>query len=443
MAEGKYDRSALLTTASMIDNFNIIITDKKNNKSVTIAPNYIVDCEVKYGDFVINGYVTFKDHYDLETSMNLSNDLTLTIQHSDIYSQSYKREFKIIDSKKNYTKNIAVITYKFQDIVSYTLQKTHAIKAYNGMASEFVELVKQVLDEYIKPKVSIMPEVVDSIPQPPSSGAGGLGGLVNSVKNVVSKVKSAYESFTNKTIFVTTTNPASPTASAEKEDPAETNFIITANRSLFDIIMDNAKQRGVYLYQTKSNIVVLSADKLSLSSMPSNGISFANTEDDPISGRRILEYKVNDGNKADQLTKSQAFAYDNETKTLKMFSGNVEDRSDIQQKEMQESSSVQGVEYIEQGQLTQDNLMNNTLMSFITNGSMDIVIPGHINHIESLYRCSASIGGVSNSEASLLVGEVKKSGDYVVIEYSDKILNGYFLQKVKLGRADNTDYSGR
>ena len=377
----KTTTQSLFSEACIIRDATLTIEDKISGKKVEYRKGELRECEVSYNDFEILSFFSLNDQGDTQNFLNISQDVRVTLFLLDLKENYYRREFQIVSDTKNVDLTNKTYTLFCQDIVSYTLSKLYIAKTYKN--KKLSDIFQDIFNQYIKNKLS-------------------------------SSQKIELDIESNITIE---------------------NFVLTPQKSVLNFIKEECDRQGLCFYQDKKKIVMKPYKKLKPDSLELKKEKYNDYKTNPIDPLDILSYRQNKTNTSFKIPKSQVLAYDKSNKTMKIMKQNLEDLGFDVAKEAQDN---EGLEYITQEYLYDDNLFAETYKSFLNSSEIEIVVPGFVDVPEIFKKYNVLFK--SQEASTSFEGDVKKSGEYILKSYVDKITSTqYYISKLTLCRFKDTE----
>ena len=437
------------TDATRISDLSIKIIDATNSNQVIIEHQKIQEYELRTRDFMLEGFVQFVNDIDFETSFNNSNNIKIVIFFKDLYDRYFQREFQVTKILKSENGNVKFITLNFIDAIFYIMSKT--FKAKTIKSKNFEDLVTQVFDEFIFPNlISSKPILTFDLPSFENIENSLFSTLTNGIKqysqiasntlnkakselskgNITGAINSVKSGFNNISKVFGSDN----SDSKSENQNADNYFNVTPNKSILQILSEQAEFNGYLMYQTKRHIVFLKLDKAKPANLKKYTLSYSNIGDFN-SPNDVLEYKRVGIDGLQKNVKNKGLYLDPTSKVFKVLEVDAKSEGLTNTNDIQYSN---GIEYSEQYQSNANNIFANTYKNLLSNSGILAVVVGHICDME-LFRCANLNLAASDTASTAQFGSIKESGFYFVTSFTDKIYNGlYFLQLVGFSRFDDT-----
>lgn len=372
-----------LSYVHTIKDFLFEIKDLKSNKTIKLGMNSVIEAEFSFNEFIILSYFVAFDTAGISSALNQSQNVRYKTFFLDLSEKYYRREFQIIlTSNQDRQSSSRTIVFKGQDIISYILQKLYIAKSYKNKT--LADIFKDIFNTYVKP-------------------------------NIDSEIKIDLD--LSSSIIIE-------------------NFNLTTQKSVLQTILEECSRQGLRLWQDKKEIKMKSYKELKPDSLETPNITFDNLHKKQENPFDIIEYKFVKGDDTFKIPKSQVIAYDKSNKTMKIMKQNLEDLGfDVPT----EAQNNEGFEYIAQEYLHDDNIFADTYKSFLNNSRVDIVVPGFIDNIK-IFNKYKLIFAASDNKNEIKEGSIKKSGEYILTNYVDKLTQGrFYITKMSLSRFKDTE----
>jgi len=346
---------------------------------LTIEQNYINDLSIDWnGNFRIFGYCTINDHFDLVNTMLKTPGQQLTISYTDNYNVKFKRTFVVLQSSETKEQDFKTVTLSFQDIISFNLQKTFIAKSY----------AKTTLIDVFKDYVTLA--------------------VSDDIQNITIK-EGTYDNIPFN------------------------NFVVPLNVDFLTFIKEEFHKAGIWLYQTKKNIIIGNDDVLETPEF-----DYTQVGDKDLYGFHIIEYDLSFNNidKTNKVQKSDVMVFDKNTKSMKHYTKSFKDFMTewnyggyIQNSQLTNGTELKTKEYLI------DTKKHDTKI-YKYNTELHIIVPGNINYSLLYKKVNVKMSGASYTVKTRNEGDIKLSGKYIIYRVEDKFLVGHkFVQRLTLARA--------
>jgi len=337
--------------------------------------------------------ITLKDNRDLISFFTSFNKNKVEIFFTDSDNETCSREFYIADMKeaKGDEENTKTIILDLVDVISFTLKNTYISKGYS--CKKLSDIIEDIFKIY--------------------------------------KIDELYnKEYTTRTFSSTT--------------QVHDAIVIPGDRSIYSFFEYQMNQEGYLWYQDKKGINFKFIEEIypsKLVKVPE--MDFAEDIENPNYKYKILDMSADfsDAYKNLKAPRKRTYTYNPVNKKNEIQTSNVEDlwdkikTSDIDEKYIQSTdgtclSSVEATSNLFQ-------LSKETYFFYIENASVEIFVPGK-NTNKLLEKRGASFKGSSLHIAGMTEGNTILGGDYIVTSIHDKILGDKMIQKILLGRFNNT-----
>jgi hypothetical protein len=337
--------------------------------------------------------ITLRDNRDLISFFTSFNKNKVEIFFTDSDSETCSREFYIADMKeaKGDEENTKTIIIDLIDIVSFTLKNTYISKGYSG--KKLSDIMEDIFTIY--------------------------------------KIDDLYnKEYTTRTFSSTT--------------QVHDAIVIPGDRPIYDFFEYQMNHEGYLWYQDKKGINFKFIEEIypsKLVKVPE--MDFAEDIENPNYKYKILEMSADfsDAYKNLKHPALTSYVYDSTVKKMKKLQANIVElwdklkTSDVDEKYIQSTDGIcfgriEDVDHIYA-------LAKETYFFYIENASVEIFVPGK-NTNKLLEKRGASFKGSSLHIAGMTEGNTILGGDYIVTSIHDKILGDKMIQKILLGRFNNT-----
>lgn len=379
-----FDVSTQFTQATELKDYTFTLINNVSKKTIEFTKGEVPELEISYNGFIILSYAIINDQTDVLHVLDSSKQMSFVPFILDVTKGYYRREFAVVRIDRSQNPHQKTLTCYGQDIISYTLSKLYISKTYSGQ--KLSDIFTDIYNTYVKPKILYNPSIY--------------------------------------TLDV-------------KSDFTLEQFVLTSQKSVLDFILEECQRQGLCLYQDKGRVIMTSYRELTPGSLPVNPTTYDNSSDTSAipSIQSILAYRVCDGNQAFMPAKAQVTAYDPSNKTNKIMKVNLED---LGIDAAEESQDYDGFTYASQEYITDDNLFADTYKAFLSSSRINIIVPGYVLNINLWTKYKLTLRAVENPEL-LKEGDRKKSGEYILTSYVDKITQSrYYITKMTLSRFKDT-----
>lgn len=356
----------------------------------------IIDIEVHYSSkqFQVEASIIFKDTLDiLSTFKNFKNN-KVTIFYTDSQDDTVSRDFYIANlaEVRGETELTKTFIFNLIDCVSWTLKNTFFSKGYNSV--KITDVIEDIFSIF--------------------------------------KVDLLY----NKEF--TTRNFNSSSFIYE-------NLVIPQDRSLYDFIDFYLKQEGLIWFQQNTSLELNSIKKFYPSTLKRNeDYDFLEDVPNPKYMFKILDFTAdyNNGYENLKMPRRTSLSYNPETKSMdtikynldelyKEFSTSPVDESYIQ------STDGSMLATLETGTIPESKIVE-TYFNYLTNTSIDMFVSGKNKNNSLLDKRGVYFRGAGNHREGQAEGNVILGGEYIVFAIHDKILGNKMIQRINVGRLNNT-----
>lgn len=344
-----------------------------------IENNYIEDLSIDWNsNFRIFGYFTLNDHFDAINSMFVEPGMLITIEYMDNYNKKFSRSFNLLASTETKEQNYKTIIFRFQDTLSWLLQKTYIPRSYKSTT------LVDVFNDYFK-----------------------------------LQAKSFADSYKIKV-------KSKPTLKLE-------HFVIPLHIDFLTFLENEFEREGVFFYQTKDSIMINTAEE---NNAP-NDYPYVEAGNKDLYGFNIMEYDLTFNNIAEtsKLQANNTLVFNKDTKSMVSYNKNLP----IFMNEFSTGGIVHNSQLTNGEQLkTKVELIDTKKYEcylFNNNTTMHIIVPGNIDYSILWRKVTVELIGATYTIETRKSGDVILSGIYEISRVEDKFLAGQkFIQRLTLRR---------
>lgn len=367
-------------TGALLDSCNFKFLNIKIN-DISITENYIADLSIDWNDkFRIYGFFTLNDHFDIVNTMLKKPGQLMIIEYIDNFDVKFKRSFNIVSSTESKEQDSKTVVIRFQDSISFLLQKTFINKSYKS-----VSLPKIVKDYF---ELECKPFIKDY------------------------NLKIHEDTFINLT-----------------------NFVVPKHEDFLSFIEKEFNKQGKYFYQLKDKIIF--GNNYLIKETPE--YPYTQTGSLDLYGFKIIEYDLTYNNirKTQEVQKADVQVYDKSTKSIKKYTKCVLDFME----DFNTGGSVINSQLTYGTQLKMKEYLIDTnefdSIIFKHNTEMHIIVPGNINFSLIYKNVDVKISGANYTIETRETGDVSLSGKYQICRVEDKFISGQkFIQRLTLRRVN-------
>lgn len=373
----------------LINDFLVVIYAPDSGKSIELGFNELVDCEIRNGlSLVKEGFIIFEDSNDIASQLNTNKNLFLYIFYIENQNNFLKQDFKILNTSKTNDNTKSFIRFDFIDTLSFILSKTYK-SSYN---LSFQDAIKSYINEFYTADKNWIPPVLKS-------------------------VQNFRTTFTYD-ILQDITEP----------------FQIPASQNFLQGFYAELSKRGFICFQENGVIRICNSgkiDSLQIIDIP----TFKRFNQDSSNSEFYLYYsKFKEKPTIDNNPETDYFSIDFQSKKIKVQSKNLKDSGLSKERQANNGSNLQYTEV-----LNDDVLLANTYFDFLNNYTAYIVVPTRKSNIAILNKIKLEAYNPSSNAELEKTGDLKYSGEYLVLGYTNKIMNrNKLVTLAKIARFDNT-----
>jgi hypothetical protein len=384
MKQGLFDASSDLKLVKVFIDDNEVLNE--NMQDIEIHWNF--------NKFEVQATMMIVDNANV---MNLFTDFKekkVKLQVTDLSDVNFEREFHIMQIKttKLSDDNIRVLNINLIDTVSYILKNTFYSKGYSGI------------------KLSAVIEDIFSI----------------------FKIDSAYDTSKIKRNF----------------EPTNTTYeklVIPGDRSLYDFFDYQLNQEGFIWFQQKNSYEIKHISSVYPSASETKPErNFSQDVENPKYLYKILDVTTDFNNTYDNLRVpiKSTWVYDPLNKKIIENKSNLADLYDDMNMSLSKELYIQNTDGVQQSydevNSGVDMLSKETFFNYIQNTTLELFVPGVMDNVLFERRGVKIIGSTLHSE-EIKSGDEILNGDYLVLSIHDKIAGTKMIQKINVGRVNNTD----
>lgn len=372
-----------------VDDLLIALYSPDSGKIYEFGFENLVDLEIRNGISIVrDGFVLLEDPYDVASLVDSNKNLWMYIFYAENEGKnSFKGDFRVLNTSKINTNNKSLIQFELQDSLSYIFSKTHK----PSYQLSLMQCLQEYYNEFFMGDKNWIPPVIAGIS--------------------------------------TFRNPYTIDAKGDSTEPFNIpleNFLSAFSKQLDKEGFICINENNVLRLCKAENISQLQTSTIPIYKRLSQ--AFSN------SPNYLYYSKFSEAQVSDNLPKSNHYSIDFETKKIKIQSQNLEDIGES--KETQDSNGF-NLAYSETGNTS--NLYMQTYFNFLNNYNGYIVIPGRKSNIRILNKISLEAYNTSNNSKIAESGDLKYSGEYIVTGYTNKIVNrNKLVTCARVCRFDNT-----
>lgn len=386
-------KDSLFDLASSMRSIKVSVNGKE------VLEENIMDIEIHWNTAMeVQASMILKDNEEILASFKDFHKVVVTIFVTDLTDETMSRDFYIAHmvEARGEEDNTKTLVFNMIDTVSYTLKNSYISKGYSGrtlkaIIEDLFEIFKinSLIDEkYIKLNIADSGVVYDAI-------------------------------------------------------------VVPQDRSVYSFLEFQLNQEGSLMYQNKTSIEINNIDNIYPKTLTKDDKKdFKEDVENVNYGYKILEFSAEYSSAYDnlKLPAKTTFMYNAETKTMKKLSANVGEiwenikTTDTDEKYVQGTDLINGGAryHIKEVNSPLKELAKETYFHYIENTSVEIFVNGNINGNKLLEKRGATFKGSSLHVEGMTEGNVILGGDYIVLSIHDKILGNKMIQKILIGRVNNT-----
>ena len=376
--------SAALTDSSLLKNLTVSIDEND------ILIEDVLSAEIFWTNSLkVSGSIIVNDNVDWGNLLPLNGTNKLVFYAADVYDEYYFKTFIITKvTEVKYKGKFKSFEFEFLDVLSYAMMNTYISKSYTDAT------ISDILEDFWTE--NSWDDLLD----------------IECVKTF--------------------------DATTEVKDFK----VVPQDRSFYDYIMYELKREGYLLYQTRKEVLLKNKDDLLPAKLET--LEFDYTELHPRAeyGFKIHETKniYNDvytsNSKAPII---ESFYYDFDTKSCPVYVvglGDVYDDIKINDLDVQELQTTNGIRYGTQGYSLGNSLTNFVRDTYMKNNILEIVVPGNNKFNKIFQNCNIILSGNIAHVIGVSQGDIHSSGIFTCVKITDRIISGKMIQKLELIKVD-------
>lgn len=378
----------------VLEAFEATLYAPDSGKCINLTMDRLLDYEVRTTiSLVQEALLIYEDNSDISSLIDTNKNLWLYVYYAENGAEKAKnaeykvmgKDFRVLSTQKETTQNKTYLKFELQDAFSYFLSKYYKSQTALGLMSA----LQKAYSDYLADKTWIEPSI-------------------RSIK----KFRTEYlidSMFDNSELIQ-----------------------FTGNSSFLKEFNDFTKRFGAVCYSENGILRLANLKKISALQIL-DIYKFQRYSYDYSNATTYLYYsKFFEASNENNSPQTDYYTIDYSTKKLKIQSSNLKDTGLSKETQETEGSRLQYVE-------TQnpDRLYRNTYLEFLNNYGAYIVVPGRKSQIAILNK--VKIESYTPSENNIIkeTGDLKRSGEFIVTGYTNKIVNRNKL--VTLARLNRFD----
>lgn len=383
-------KGTLFDVGSKLRNISVKVNE------IDLFSEDITDFEIHWDgtSFQVEGNILLKDNRDYLNLFKSSNKPIFNIYLTDLEDKSYVRDFYVIsmEEAKGDSDNEKTLLIKFIDVISFTLKNTYISKGY----------VEKTLTEIIEDLFKVAS--IDSL----------------------YKKENLTKNFTK----------------TEKKYSA---LVVPSDRSIYDFIEFQLAQEGYIWFQDKQSMNIVFIESV----FPKNLKDFKDKDfiedvENPQYGYKIVDMNISHMNAYDnlKLPTNTSFIYDPSKKSMLKMEANIANLYDMLKIADIDEKYIQGTNGVRSSTLevtsSKEFLARKLYFTYMQNNKLIIFTYGKVEGNKLFEKRKVYLKGNTTNKTSTIDGDLNLSGDYVVLGIHDKIMNDKMVQKIILGRLNNS-----
>jgi hypothetical protein len=304
---------------------------------------------------------------------------SIVIEFIDNYDVKFSRTFNLLSSTENKDQDFKTIQFRFQDNISWLLQKTFIAKSYKKTS------IIDIFNDYFKLEAKKTADI-DKI-------------------NIISQKTSDLN-----------------------------NFVVPLHINFLTFIENEFNRAGVFFYQTRDKIILGNDEVPETPEYP-----YTQVGSKDLYGFNIMEYKLqfNDIKKTSKSQKSNTLVFNKNTKSMVAYTKNLSDFiEEYSTGGIAHNSQLTNGSGLKTKEVLVDTDKYDNLI-FKDNTEMNIIVPGNIDYSLLWKTVEAKLSGAKYTVETRKSGDIALSGKYQIARVEDKFISGQkFIQRLTLVRVN-------
>lgn len=373
----------------VLKDFVAILYAPDSGKYYRFGVEDLLDYEIRSGLSLVNdGFLEVEDPKDVSSIIDTNKNLWLHVfyvENEDVYLH---RDFRVTNVIRGESYNKAAIRFDLIDSLSYIFSKTYE----TTQNIDFQSCFKKYYDKYFK-------------------------GDQNWKEPSISDIKNFRVEYT-----------------LDVKNDISDLYNISLEKNFLESFSNELKNRGYFCYQESNIIRILNAKNISSVQQPGEMPLYKRVAQEYSNIPTYLYYsKFFEGSSINQMPKTDYFSVDYENKKLKIQESKIEDLNES--KETQDTSGF-SLKYSEVSD--ESKFHTNTYFNFLNNYGAYIVVPSRKIKIRLLNKIKIESYNPSSNDTIDKVGDLKRSGEFIITGYTNKIVNrNRLVSLVKVQRFDS------
>jgi len=368
-------------TGALLESCNFKVLNIIINK-ITINANYIADLSIDWnGNFRIYGFFTLNDHFDIVNTMLKEPGQLMTINYIDNFEEKFNRSFNIVSSIESKEQDNKTVVIRFQDTLSFLLQKTFINKSYSSTT------LLEIINDYFQLECQT---------------------YIDEYKLEIHK---------------------------DEKFEQMVNFVVPKHEDFLTFIEKEFDKQGKYFYQTKDAIII--GNDYEVEETPEYPYTQTGSRD--LYGFKIIEYNLtyNDIRKTSKVQKAAVQVFNKESKSIVRYTDSVVDFMEdfntggtVINSQLTNGTQLKMKEY-----LIDTNKFDSVI--FKHNTQMHLIVPGNLQYSLLYKDVDVKISGANYTVETRESGDISLSGKYQISRVEDKFIAGQkFVQRLTLRRVN-------